>query len=138
LFERLMVPVDLAHAESLEKALSVAGEIARSSGASIAYVGVSSAAPGAVAHNPQEFSHKLEDLAKAQGAAHGQPVEAHPMIVHDPAADLEEALLKAADETGADLIVMASHMPGPGHRVILSNGGRVARDASASVLVVRG
>jgi nucleotide-binding universal stress UspA family protein len=56
---------------------------------------------------------------------------------HDPAADLDPTLLKAVEETGADLVVMASHVPGLTDYIWPSNGGTVARRAKVSVMVVR-
>lgn len=133
-----MIPVDLAHAGRLEKALKTGADLARHYGARATYVGVTSAAPGKVAHNPHEFAEKLDAFARAQGEAHGHAAEAHAVTSHDPAVDLDETLLHAASEIGADLIVMASHIPGITDHIWPSNGGQVARHAKASVMVVRG
>ena len=63
---------------------------------------------------------------------------AHPAIAHDPATEVDDALLRAIDETGADLVVMQSHIPGLVDYVWPSNGGKIAGHAKASVMVVRG
>lgn len=47
-------------------------------------------------------------------------------------------ILEVADRVSADLIVIASHQPGPSDYVVSANAARVARRAPCSVLVVRG
>jgi nucleotide-binding universal stress UspA family protein len=138
MFRHIMVPVDLAHEERLGHALGVAADLARHWGAKISYVGVGTTTPGALAHTPQEYAGKLADFAKAQATAHGVVVEAHPTYAHDPTTEVDDALLRAVDEVGADLVVMQSHIPGLLDYVWPSNGGKIAGHASASVLVVRG
>ena len=56
---------------------------------------------------------------------------------HDPAADLDHRLIAAGREIGADLIVMASHLPGLPEHLFASNAGAVASHAKVSVFVVR-
>lgn len=138
MFHKIMVPVDLAHSGKLGKALETAGALAKLWGAEVVYVGVSAAVPGAVAHNPEEFAARLADFAADQSAKQGIAATAHAVISHDPATDLDPSLLKAVEETGADLVVMASHIPNLTDYVWPSNGGTIATRARASVLVVRG
>lgn len=137
MFKRIMVPVDLTHADRLAKALNVAGELAAHYGARLIYVGVTAATPSAIAHTPAEYGDKLNAFAKAQGLAAGAEAEAHPVVTHDPAVDLDPALVKAATDTGADLVVMASHIPGIADHFWPSNGGTIAARAKISVMVVR-
>lgn len=138
MFSNIMIPVDLAHADKLDRALRVGADLARLYGATVTYVAVTAATPSSVAHTPEEFATKLEAFAKAEGDRHGHAARAHAMTSHDPAADLDPTLLKAVDETGADLVVMASHVPNIADYVWPSNGGTVATRAKVSVLVVRG
>jgi nucleotide-binding universal stress UspA family protein len=138
MYREIMVPVDLAHEDKLAHALEVAADLARHWGARITYVGVTSPVPGALGHNPGEFARKLTDFAAAQGARVDVATRAHPAIAHDPATEVDDALLRAIDETGADLVVMQSHIPGLVDYVWPSNGGKIAGHAKASVMVVRG
>lgn len=139
MFSKIMVPVDLAHAGRLERALQAAADIAhRNSRADVVLVGVTSALPGAVAHNPQEFRRKLDDFAAETAARHDLQVSGHACVSHDPTADLDATLLQAAKDTGADLIVMASHVPGVSDYLFHAHGGRIAAQAEISVMVVRG
>ncbi|MGP6088799.1 universal stress protein [Antarctobacter jejuensis] len=137
MFKRIMVPVDLRHADRLEKALGCAADLARNYKATLVYVGVSAAAPSSIAHTPAEFADKLKAFADAHGADYGISVEAHAVTSHDPSTDLDPALLKAVDETGADLVVMASHVPNITDYIWPSNGGTIAGHAKVSVMVVR-
>lgn len=137
MFKRIMVPVDLAHAGQLEKALKCAADLAAHYGATAVYVGVSAATPSSVAHTPEEFAQKLESFAKAEAEARGIATEGHAALSHDPRIDLDSTLLKAVSATQADLVVMASHIPNLTDYIWPSNGGTIASHAPVSVLVVR-
>lgn len=138
MFTRLIVPVDLAHADTLTKALQVAADLAGHYKARVTYLGVTTNTPSSVAHNATEFEEKLARFAAAQGEMHGIETSSHAAVSHDPTIDLDNTLIKAADELGGDLIVMASHVPGLVDYVWPSNGGTVAGHSKASVMVVRG
>ena len=132
-----MVPVDLAHIEKLEKAITTATDLARHYGAPICFVGVTAETPTEVAHTPKEYAQKLGDFGVGLAAKHGLKVETAAYPSHDPAVDLDQALIAAAEENGADLIVMASHVPGLREHVFASNAGAVASHAGVSVFVIR-
>ena len=137
MYTRIMVPVDLAHVDKLSKALETAAKIAKGDSATIVYAGVGTTAPSAVAHTPEEFAAKLDAFVAEQRAAHGITAEAHAMRSHDVAIDLADKLIEAARELRADLVVMASHVPGAGDHVFHSNAGHVAAHAPVSVFIVR-
>ena len=137
MFKRIMVPIDLNHADKLEKALDVAGDLAAHYGATLVYVGVTTPAPSSIAHTPKEYGEKLAAFAAEKGKAHGADAESRAYTSHDPAIDLDETLMKAVEETGADLVVMASHIPNVTDYIWPSNGGTVATHSDATVMVVR-
>ncbi|WP_425098537.1 universal stress protein [Tropicibacter sp. S64] len=137
MFERIMVPVDLAHAGKLDKALTVAADMAGHYGATLVYVGVSAATPSSIARTPEEFRSKLEAFAVDQAEQRGVRTEAHAVTSHDPSIDLDPTLVAAIGETGADLVVMASHIPNVTDAIWPSNGGSVAAHAKVSVVIVR-
>jgi len=137
MFKSIMVPVDLEHAEQLERALALAADLGRHENATLTYVGVTTHLPSAVAHSTQEYAKKLQDFAKAQSAEHGLPTASQAYASHDPTIDLTDTLLKAIDEIGADLVVMASHVPGVAEHVFASHGGGLASHAKVSVFLVR-
>lgn len=138
MFNTIMIPVDLAHQDRLGKALQCAADLARHYDAKVIYVGVSAATPSSIARSPEEFKKKLAAFAASQADTHGIAAEAHAVISHDPATDLDPTLLKAVKETGADLVVMASHIPNVTDYIWPSNGGTIAGHSDASVMVVRG
>ncbi|SFU17292.1 universal stress protein [Sedimentitalea nanhaiensis] len=137
MFTKIMVPVDLAHAARLTRATQVAAELARLYQAETCYVAVTAPTPGPAAHNPQEFAAKLEAFAQGEAASHGHKVSSHSVVCHDPAVDLDHALLETRKEIGADLVVMASHVPGVTDYLFPSHGGRMAKHSKVSVMIVR-
>lgn len=137
MYTKIMVPVDLAHVERLDKALTTAADLAKHYGVSVCYVGVTAATPGQVAHNPKEYNAKLEQFGAQQASRHGIEATTRTILSHDPAVDLDQALLRALGDTGADLVVMASHVPGLAEHIFASNAGYVASHAKVSVFVIR-
>lgn len=136
-FSKIMAPVDLAHLDGLSRALECAADLARHYGADLVYVGVTETPPGALGHNPSEYAARMQAFAAGQAEAHGIVASAHAMASHDLWIDLDDALFKAIDEIGADLVVMASHIPKLTDYVWPSNGGKLAGHAKVSVMVVR-
>lgn len=137
MYSKIMVPVDLAHADRLERALKMASDLAHLYNAEVIFVGVTSPQPSKVAHNPQEYAAKLDEFASGQAAKHSITASGHAVVSHDPAVDLDATLVKACSDTGAGLIVMASHVPNVSDYLFHAHGGRVAEEAPVSVLVVR-
>lgn len=132
-----MVPIDLAHTDKLTKALDTAKMLADGGNGTMCLVGVTSTAPGAAAHSPEEFKTKLAAFGDEYAAKSGRTVETASFVCNDPAADLDSTLLEAAEQLKADLIVMASHVPGLPEHIFASNAGAVASHAHMSVFVVR-
>lgn len=137
MFSRIMVPVDLVHAEHLKRALQVAADLGRLYQIEVCYVAVTASVPGPAAHNPQEFAAKLAAFANNEASLHGHNATSHSIVSHDPAADLDQSLMRAREEINADLVVMASHVPGVADYLFPSHGGEMARHAGVSVMVVR-
>ena len=137
MYKSIMVPVDLEHADRLEKALETAADLSKHYRAPICYVGITAATPGRVAHTPEEFAGKLEAFGKDQAARHGIDASTRTAVSHDPAVDLDRTLMQAIADTGADLVVMASHVPGLPEHVFASNAGYLANHAGVSVFVIR-
>lgn len=137
MYKKILVPVDLAHADKLRRAIDTAADLSKYYKVPVVYVGVTAALPGSVAHNPAEYETKLKKFAAAQSELHGIEGEARAYVSHDPAVDLDDTLLEAIHETGSDLVVMASHIPNVADHVWPSNGGTIASRSDASVFVVR-
>ena len=137
MYTQIMAPVDLAHLDQLDKAMKTAADLALHYKIPVCYVGVTAPAPSQIAHNPAEFAQKLDAFANNQAQAHGHEATAKAYTSHDPASDLDDTLFKAVDEIGADLVVMATHVPTIADYVWPSNGGKIAAHARTSVLLVR-
>ena len=138
MYKRIMVPVDLAHTDRLEKALASAADLSKHYDIPVSYVAVTATAPGPIAHTPEEFHQKLKGFAADQAKKYGlRDTDAKTITSHDPAVDLHEKLIDAGKELGADLIVMASHVPGVAEHLFESNAGKVALHAEESVFVIR-
>lgn len=138
MFSRIMVPVDLSHLDQLDKALTTSEDLARTFGAEIVYVSVTAETPTAIAHNPTEFAQKLDAFAASRPAAPGKTNSAKSYTAHDPAIDMDKTLLKAIEETGADLVVMGTHEPGIADRFWGSHhGSDLASHSGVSVFLVR-
>ncbi|WP_282609089.1 universal stress protein [Pelagibius sp. Alg239-R121] len=137
MFNKILVPVDLGHLDKLARALSAAAEMAKSHNAGIVYAGVYGNVPRADLPSPEDYADALEAFAERQGANQRITTASLPIFSHDPEAELTSALLTAAGDIGADVIVMASHVPGWKEHIFHSNAGYVASHATVSVFVVR-
>jgi len=137
MYSSIMIPVDLQHADKLDKALATAADLGNHYKAAVHVVGVTAATPGPIAHNPEEFAAKLGEFAAQQSSTHGVEFKPKAMTSHDPTIDLEATLQKAAEEVGADLVVMASHVPGIMEHLMASHAGYLASHTKLSMFIVR-
>ncbi len=131
-----MIPVDLEHADRLERALKTGADLAKLYDSKVTFVGITGVQPSHVARTPEEYAGKLGDFAREQATQRGIHAESKALTAHDPAVELDHMLLDAAHEIGADLIVAGTHDP---HAFDWpSHGGKLASHADISVLLVRG
>jgi nucleotide-binding universal stress UspA family protein len=137
MYKKIMVPVDLTHVDNLGKAIDTATDLAKLYKIPVCFVGVTAETPTSIAHNPAEYTEKLKAFGEKQAADHGLAIEVLAIPSHDPTVDLDKNLIAAAHDTGADLIVMASHVPGVLKHIFSTQGGQVASHADCSVLLVR-
>ncbi|MCR9221128.1 MAG: universal stress protein [Alphaproteobacteria bacterium] len=137
LYARIITPIDLAHPDRMEKALDTAADLAKRYEVPLTLVGVTAPQPGAVAHTSAEYEEKLAAFARAEGDKRDVAMESRAVTTPDPVRDLHETLTREAEALGADLIVMASHVPGVRDHFLASNAGYVASHSAVSVFVVR-
>lgn len=137
MFEHIMIPVDLVRKDKQNKAIAVAGELAKLHGAKVHVVSVGGDLPGSLGHNPSEFGALLDGFATTLRQEYGTNVEAYPITANDPSVDTTRKLMQAIEDIGADLVVMASHQPGVMEHIFSSHGGYIAQHAKCSVFVVR-
>jgi len=139
MIRKILVPLPVDAANSGSEAVAMAVDIAKSGGSKIVLLHVNEIMPGYVsAHLPGDFTRKAVDASVADltaaAKAHGIGDEAE-IVVRDgnPAAEI----LEYANDSGIDMIVMASHDPGLADYLLGSVAARVVRHAHCSVLVVR-
>ncbi|WP_303906121.1 universal stress protein [Thiohalomonas denitrificans] len=137
MFNKIMVPVDLAHLDALEKSLTVAADMARHYDAALCYVGVTTSQPSAVARTPEEYKTKLTAFAREHAPDNGHSAAAAVYNSHDPVADLDDILIRAIKDVKADLVVMGTHLPHHIDAIMPANGSKVAAHSDVSVFLVR-
>jgi len=137
MYSTIMVPIDLAHAATLEKAIRTATDIGKLYQSKVILVGVVSSAPSSVAHNPEEFAQKLEQFTQSHTEQCGYPMQSKAVTCNDPVAGLDRVLEEVGDEVGADLVVMASHVPGFMDKLFHANASHLAEHEHISVFIVR-
>ncbi|MEX2499430.1 MAG: universal stress protein [Wenzhouxiangellaceae bacterium] len=139
MYNKIMVPVDLEHIEKIDKALHGAAELARSYDVPVCYVAVMGRAPNKVAASPEKFEAELNMFAREQADKYGIETECKAVPSVDVPVELDDKLLEAIDDVGADLVVMASHVPGVADKLHLigSNAAYMVKHSDASIFVVR-
>lgn len=137
MYQKIAVPVDLAHVDRLPRALQTAADLSRHYDAPVTFVSVTAETPTAVAHSPGEFEAKLAAFAQEQSQKHAISADARSYTSTDPAIDTDRILRRAIDELGADLVVMASHVPGVADYLWAGHGATIAAHSTASVFLVR-
>jgi len=139
MYKKIMVPVDLQHVEKIDKSLSTAADLARVWDATVCYVAVAGRVPNRVAPSPEKFEVEMNMFAREQGERFGIETEYRVVSSVDVPVELDDKLLGAIDEVGADLVVMASHVPDVPDKLHLmsSNAAWIVRHSEVSVFVVR-
>ena len=138
MYSKILLPIDLAHADKMDKAIVTAVEVAKAHDAHLTMMGVSGEEPGPAGHDPKEYAANLEAFVDAQSKRHGIPIAALARVSVDVPAELPALLEKEAQEHGFDVIVMASHAPGLLDHIFTSNAGHVATHSAVSVFGIRG
>lgn len=149
MYKNVLVPIDIQHKSSWIRALPAAVHAAKGQGAKLhvltvvpdLFAGVDwryairGAQQGSIGYDVQELmeqaKNRLQELVADQLP---KGVDAEVMVRRGT---IYEEILQAADEVGADLIVMASHRPSLKDYLLGPNAARVARHARCSVQIVR-
>lgn len=138
MYSKIMIPIDLAHADKLKKAINSAVALAKTHNAKLSMIGVTGEEPSSAAHNPHEYEEHFANYVAEQSKEYGIEINPVARVSVDVPAELPDLLEEEADRYGYDLIVMSSHAPGLIDHVFTSNAGHVASYSKASVFVVRG
>ena len=136
MYKAIMVPIDLWQAEKGKATIEVAKKLGEES-IRIMLINVVDVTPIYVAPEiPGDLIEKAKDNAQStlENMAKAAGVKADVEVLSgSPAA----AILTAAKNKSADLIIIASHQPGLQDYLLGSTAARVVRHAICSVLVVR-
>lgn len=136
MYEKILVPIDMAHKAEGKKNIDDA--IARSAeGAKIILLYVVEEIPNWAAISlPAELIDKslaeARDDLKAIANATGRKMDVEVRTGHS-----YNTILDVAEEKEVDLIIVASHRPGLGDYFLGSTAAKVVRHAKCSVLVIR-
>lgn len=142
MFKKIFVPVDLAQESSWQKALPVAVKMARENNAEIlAFTVVPDLLMTLVGpflpEDHQENMMKEAEQNLSDLLAREVPKDVRALGYARHGKRIYRQILKAADELGADLIVLASHRPENKDYLLGPNAAQVVRHAMQSVFVVR-
>ena len=138
MYEKVLLPIDLAEKISWRKALPTAVECCRAFGAELHLMtvvpdfGMSAVAQ----YFPEDYAGRAaaEQLKKLSAEQVTDGIKVHHRVGYG---SVYEKILKAAAETECDHTVVASHRPALKDYLLGPNAARVVRHATCSVLVVR-
>jgi nucleotide-binding universal stress UspA family protein len=140
MFQKILVPVDLADPEFVKPALATAVELATASGGLVRLINVIPMTPVMLAeYVPPDFDvqqrgsaeEALDIIAKESGL---DPAKVSTVVRQG---GIYHEVLEEAKTFAADVIVMSSHRPAMKTYFLGSNAGHMVRYAKCSVLVVR-
>lgn len=139
MFSTILLPIDLGHEASWDKALPLAEGLRGETGALHLLAVMPDLGEGVVSsHFPMNFARDaLRELDAALRAFVAER-ELERATAHVGYGHVAEAIIRKAEAIGADLIVMASHPPDELRSVLVgSQAARVVRHATMPVLVAR-
>lgn len=139
MYKELLLSVDLEDENSWKKALPTALEYARSFGARLHIVTVVPEFGMVRQFFPDDYEDQLKESVKEKLHAFTSEkcpddVKVQHIIAHG---SIYEEINKAAEQVGADLVIIGSHRPKLGDYLLGPNAARVVRHCKRSVLVVR-
>lgn len=140
MFDNILLPIDLNHPESWEKALPMARKLAGETG-TIHVLGIVHDLGSAMvaAYLPPDYEkqalERMETDLEGFIADHLGGAKASPRVGHG---HVPEAILLSARKIDADVIVMASHPPDDFRTFLVgSNADKVVHHSTIPVMVVR-
>ncbi|MBO9410885.1 MULTISPECIES: universal stress protein [unclassified Ruegeria] len=137
MYSHIMFPVDLHLPPEVRKAADVAAEVAKWQAAKITVVSVTGTQPGDLVQTDATVNQELKAFAEQLSTKSGSEVAFRNIHSVDVAAEVDGDLARAAEEIGADLIVVGTHAPRITDYIFSSHAGYLANHAKMSVFVVR-
>jgi nucleotide-binding universal stress UspA family protein len=139
MIETILVPIDISEEEAGATSLSLARDLARRYGSKLVLLNVVEQLPGHVAAQlPKGILEKASTnaVARLEKIARDNGITENSQIAVRQGRPSTE-ILEYARESGANMIVIASHDPGLADYLLGSVAARVVRHAHCSVLVTR-
>ena len=140
MFQKILVPVDLADPDFVKPALDTAVELARASGGAVRLINVIPMTPVMLAeYVPPDFDVQQRGSAEEALAtiAKESTLDQAKVSTVVRQGGIYHEVLEEAKVFGCDVIVMSSHRPAMKTYFLGSNAGHMVRYAKCSVLVVR-
>ncbi|MFN0262295.1 universal stress protein [Tepidamorphus sp. 3E244] len=141
MYQRILLPIDLAQDSSWTKAAPVAVALAESSSAELHVMTVIPDMGMSIvgSYMPKEAEAQAIEDAKVRLKAFLDENAPDNLVVkgHVAKGTVYQEIIKAAEALGCDLIVIASHRPELQDYLLGPNAARVVRHATQSVHVVR-
>ena len=136
MYKRIVVAVDISHGELGQMLLDKAAQLL-DDGGDVRLLYVLDEVPSYIAAElPQDLSERRNAEARVELKAMAQGASV-PVQVEVRSGAASGQILQCAEDTGADLIMIASHRPGLSDYFIGSTAARVVRHAQCSVLITR-
>ena len=138
MYSRILVAIDPDQPPSWGVAIPAAVALASCFSARLTICSVVRDAKAAVEAQWSSIGYReMIDLTKVRLAKIASAMGDMPIDVEVGTGTICAGILDVAGRVGADLIILASHIPGMTDRLWAGNAARVARRAECSVLVVR-
>ncbi len=141
MYKSILLPVDLNHKSSWEKAAPEAVAIARQHGAKIHLLTVIPDFGMSVVGSffPADYAEQALQSGSEKLAELASEIIPDDLLakVHTAHGTAYQEIISTAKEQGCDLIVLASHRPEMSDYLLGPNAARVARHAEQSVMIVR-
>lgn len=141
MFSDILLAVDLSAPEAQEKAVATAVEQARAFGSRLHVVTVVPEVHSGIVAGffPKDFEGKALESARQQLHAYCETripseVTVQHVVAHGT---IYQEIVRAAEQTKCDLIIMASHRPELSDFLLGPNAARVVRHAGCSVMIIR-
>ena len=132
--KRILVPMDMRHADASEQAIETAVHFARTADAQVNILTVMNPLSTQLNDMPQTHEPEFNAYVARQSARLGYPIAAI-FEIHEA---VNEIIQKTIKTYGIDFVVMASHHPRLTDHLFGSHASQTALHADCSVLVVRG
>lgn len=129
----MLVPVDMRHPDTCQKAIATAVWLARPASAAITILTVARPFGTHMTEMPEDKKPDFDSFVAAAATAHDYPIEAL-FRSHESVDHVIQDVVRKDDY---DVVVMASHHPRLADHLFGSHASQAALHADATVLVVR-